>query len=83
MPCAWREASPPDLVITDIKMPKMDGYALLDKLREAYPDLPVVAISGFASADDIEEYDFDGFIEKPMQVEEFRQIVEGALSESP
>ena len=77
------EASPPDLVITDIKMPKMDGYALLDKLREAYPDLPVVAISGFASADDIEEYDFDGFIEKPMQVKEFRQIVEGALSESP
>jgi CheY-like chemotaxis protein len=77
------ESNPPDLVITDIKMPKMDGYALLERLRESYPELPVVAISGFASADDIEEYGFDGFIEKPMQVKEFRQIVEGALSESP
>ncbi|HCL28582.1 MAG TPA: hypothetical protein DIC52_09120, partial [Candidatus Latescibacteria bacterium] len=30
--------SKPDLVITDIRMPEMDGYALLGKLREFHPD---------------------------------------------
>lgn len=32
--------SKPDLVITDIRMPEMDGYALLGKLREFHPDMP-------------------------------------------
>ena len=37
----------PDLVITDIKMPDMDGYTLLTKLRECHPNLPVLALSGY------------------------------------
>ena len=72
----------PDLVVTDIRMPKMDGYALLAHLRDQHPDLPVLAISGYVSPQDIDEYDFDGFIEKPTTVEEFRQIVWDAAAEA-
>ena len=35
-----------DVVVTDIRMPGMDGYALLERVRREFPDLPVVAISG-------------------------------------
>jgi len=38
---------PPDLVVTDIRMPQMDGIALLRQLRAAVPDLPVVLLSAF------------------------------------
>ena len=70
----------PDLLITDIKMPEMDGYALLTALREEVPDLPVLAISGFVDGASIGEYSFDGFIGKPFVVESFRATVEEALA---
>ena len=37
---------PADLVITDIRMDGMDGYELLNKVKEQFPQLPVLAISG-------------------------------------
>ncbi len=37
----------PDLVITDLKMPVLDGAALLARLQEVAPDLPVVVLTGF------------------------------------
>ena len=43
----------PDLVITDVAMSKMDGRVLLERLREECPKLPVLAISGLVSADEI------------------------------
>lgn len=36
----------PDVAILDIKMPGMDGHELLDKIREKYPDLPVIMLTG-------------------------------------
>jgi CheY-like chemotaxis protein len=73
-----KQASP-DLVLADIKMPDMDGFALLDKLRESNPGLPVVAISGYAEQIDVDEHDFDGFIQKPVDLESFRLTVEKSL----
>lgn len=37
-----------DLVVTDYKMPHMDGIELISNLRKRQPDLPIVLISGFA-----------------------------------
>ena len=36
-----------DLVVTDFRMPDMDGVELISRLREHRPDLPVILISGF------------------------------------
>jgi len=43
----------PDLLITDLNMPGMDGFSMLRHLRESAPwrDLPVIAVSALAAAD--------------------------------
>lgn len=39
-------ADGPDLLITDVIMPGMDGVATIKKIRESHPDLPIIVISG-------------------------------------
>jgi len=41
---------PFDLVLTDLRMPRMDGFALLDALHAAHPALPVVVLTGTRDA---------------------------------
>ena len=69
----------PDLVITDIKMPGMDGFTLADHLKKEFPDLPVPALSGFVEANAIDGHNSVGFIEKPMQLENFQQMIDTTL----
>ena len=38
-------AAAPDLLITDLMMPELDGWGLLDHVRERYPALPVILMS--------------------------------------
>lgn len=45
------EAQPIDLVVTDVRMPGMDGFQLLARARELFPDLPVLLVSGHVDAD--------------------------------
>lgn len=69
-----------DLVITDIRMPRMDGITLLEKLREAHPELPVVGISGYVDAQAVDGRGFDEFITKPVPLRQLRQMVESRLN---
>ena len=38
-----------DFVITDIKLPGMDGVELIARMQENYPDVPVIAITGYSN----------------------------------
>ena len=42
---AWLQTNPPDLVLTDYKMPRMNGVEFTRRLRSIYPDVPVVMIT--------------------------------------
>ncbi|TBL79553.1 response regulator transcription factor [Paenibacillus thalictri] len=44
----YLEKELPDAVITDIRMREMDGLALTGKIRERYPNMPIVIISGYS-----------------------------------
>ena len=69
-----------DLVLTDIRMPEMDGIALLAALRSQYPQLPVLAASGYLDAEEIGEHDFDGFVAKPVSLDDLRDAVEDSMA---
>ena len=69
----------PNLVITDIKMPEMDGIALLQNLRDLYGDLPVLATSGIVDSAEIKDHSFNGFIAKPMDLQEIKRMVDASL----
>ena len=44
-----------DLVVTDYKMPRMDGLELIAKIRAVRPELPIILISGFADTLGLDE----------------------------
>jgi CheY-like chemotaxis protein len=45
-----------DMVVTDYKMPRMDGLELIGRLRKLAPDLPIILISGFVDALGLSEH---------------------------
>jgi PAS domain S-box-containing protein len=49
---AARQGQPFDLLLTDIQMPEMDGYTLARNLRERGNDIPIIAITAHAMAED-------------------------------
>jgi two-component system, NtrC family, response regulator PilR len=76
-----REA-PADLVVSDVRMPDMDGVEMLRRLREFLPDAAVVLMTAFATVETAREafkLGADDFIQKPFDVEELKLIVERAL----
>ena len=68
-----------DLILLDLDMPKLNGYETLPKIREIYPDVPVVFITATGEAHQvmksIARYKLNGFIEKPFTPEQVNDIV--------
>ncbi|WP_321517964.1 ABC transporter substrate binding protein [uncultured Bacteroides sp.] len=59
----------PDFVLTDIKMPVMDGYELTEKIRTFSKIVPIIAVTAYASEEDrskINKSGFNGFVAKPI-----------------
>ena len=69
-----------DAVITDIKMPGMDGIELLRTIKDLYPDLPVILTTAFFAPSELEDTlgdkEADGFLEKPFRVEKVMELLE-------
>ncbi len=67
-----------DIVLTDLRMEKVDGMQILQKSRELYPDTEVVMITGYATLDSAVETMKHGafyYIAKPFKLEEVRKVV--------
>jgi two-component system response regulator PilR (NtrC family) len=71
-----------DLVLLDIRMPKLDGISALKKIKANSPETIVIMITAYASADTaikaMKEGAYD-YITKPFRVEEIKLIIKNAL----
>lgn len=74
------DKKPIDLVVTDLFMPVMDGFELIDAMNMRHPDIPVIVMSAFLNSDTEERLaalGVVGFLEKPLDFEDFaRRILE-------
>ena len=74
-----------DLVITDLKMPDLDGMNLIRSLRKQRPNTAIVVITGYgtiSSAIEATRLGVAQYIEKPFTPEELSRAVNGALAEA-
>ena len=72
----------PDLVITDLRMPEMDGQELLDRLLALDPELPVIILTAHGTIENAVEAKRAGAFElltKPFEAEELVQTIANAL----
>jgi CheY-like chemotaxis protein len=75
-----------DVLVTDLKMPGMDGLEMVRLLRQSHPQLPVIVNTGYASErarrafDTREAY---GLLLKPFTLEDMRRMVEAAVTALP
>ncbi len=70
------------LIITDMKMPNMTGLELLDKVKDKYPKIPVVLISGYSvdsMSSENAEHKPDGFLSKPFMMTDVEELLESLL----
>ena len=77
------EVSQVDLVLTDIRMPEVDGISVLRQLKPQRPDLPIIIMTAHASVetaiDGLRKGAFD-YITKPFKLSEISHAIERAIT---
>jgi len=71
-----------DIVLTDLKMEKVDGMQILQRSKQLSPDTEVIMITGFATVDTAIEAMKNGayhYVSKPYRIDEVRRVVAEAL----
>ena len=77
------EHTPCDLIISDVKMPGMNGYDLMIKVRRSFPEIEFILITGHPSIDGAVEATKEGafhYLAKPFTPDQLRERVAQALS---
>jgi two-component system cell cycle sensor histidine kinase/response regulator CckA len=73
----------PDLLVSDVVMPAMDGPTMARRIRQRYPDLPILFMSGYAEEQLRRSIDIEnvGFIPKPFSVQQLAEAARDALGQ--
>lgn len=72
----------PDLILTDLRLPDMDGMELLKRSKEMLPETEVIVISGFGAVEVAVEATKQGafyFVEKPLNLDRLMILIERAI----
>jgi two-component system, NtrC family, nitrogen regulation response regulator GlnG len=75
----------PDVVVSDIRMPGIDGLQMLAEVKEHYPDLPVIIMTAYSDLDSaVSVYEGGAFeyLPKPFDVDEAVELVQRAITHS-
>ena len=73
----------PDLVLMDLKMPRMDGLAATKEIKAVLPNMPIIAVTANAFDSDRQlamEAGCDAFLSKPVSASECLQVIDKILS---
>lgn len=79
----FKEGGRCDIVLMDIKMPKMNGYEAARIIMNDYPGIPIVALTAYANQGDKEkalEKGFSGYITKPVYENELIELIVKVLN---
>jgi CheY-like chemotaxis protein len=80
---AWLEGGArPDLIITDLGMPEMDGNSFAKASKHSFPDIPIVMMTGWRKLLGATERspDIDVYVSKPPTLESLRSVISEAQS---
>ena len=76
----------PDLVITDMVMPEVDGFQTIQSLRELDPDLPIIAMSAFIEPSQMDRPLDSGafcYVTKPVEMSVLYELIRAILLPAP
>ncbi|MCK4427111.1 MAG: response regulator, partial [candidate division Zixibacteria bacterium] len=79
---ALLEKQKPDVVISDIKMPKLSGLSLLRNIKDKDPKIPVLMITGYNftyTKDQALDSGADGFLAKPFRISKIEELMQSVL----
>ena len=74
----------PDIVISDIRMPKMDGIEFAKQLRELYPQCKIIFFSGYSDKEYLKSaisLKAISYIEKPMDIDEISAVIKETVNQ--
>lgn len=74
-----------DLIITDLKMPNINGMDVLEKIRESKPDIGVVIVTAYGEVDSYLKAMTLGayeYLNKPIKLDELRRVIHKAMEKS-
>jgi DNA-binding NtrC family response regulator len=73
-----------DIIITDLRLPGLDGATVLEAAVKRYPDIIAIVVTGFGTVKDAVEAIKRGawdFVSKPFQIDELLHVLEAALEQ--
>jgi|SRR5579871_6306253 len=74
------ESMQPELIVMDVRMPRMDGLTCTSVLRKNDPDVKVVVVTGSrTTANEAREAGASAFLEKPFDVNDLDRAINGTL----
>lgn len=72
-----------DLVLSDIRMPRMDGLQLMKRIRRHDPTIPVLLVSGALlteSQEELADGEADGYLRKPFNVDDLHAFIDRGMT---
>ncbi len=82
IPVQELKKAPPTVVLTDVRMPHMDGMTFVEAIHEADPHIPVIVMTAHADLDmavDVYQKDVFEYVPKPFEVDEVVSLVQRAV----
>src|SRR5919206_4950944 len=73
-----------DVIVTDLRLPGIDGGAVVDAAVERYPDIVAIVVTGYGTVKDAVEAIKRGawdFVNKPFQIDELLHVLDSALEQ--